>query len=249
MKNQPLQKFRRDKMGEQRMEREMACPEKRDGADAMEELLKQVVLAAHSGNEPVTVKEIPPSLRVVGVGTDATVVWHPDRPKQVFKVYAEGRLEKKEREREVYRRLGESPRFCRCFGEGPNYLILSYEEGPTLYECLEQGIFIPEQVIADVEEARLHAREKGLNPRDIHLKNVILQNGRAKLVDLSEFLLPGDDHRWDHLVQAYHDFYPLIQGRKIPAWLLEWVKKSYYAQASSDFSVQEFGRRFIRLFT
>jgi hypothetical protein len=231
------------------MEWEMACSWKRDGDDAMEALLKQVVLAAHSGNKPVTIKQIPSSLRLVGVGTDAAVVLHPDQPEQVFKVYAEGRLEKKEREREVYRRLGESPRFCRCFGEGTNYLILSYEKGPTLYECLEQGISIPEQVIADVEEARRYARERGLNPRDIHLKNVILQNGRAKVVDVSEYLLPGDDRRWDHLVQAYQDFYPLIRGKKIPSWLLEWVKKSYFAQVSPDFSVQEFGRRFIRMFT
>src|SRR5690606_26217314 len=47
-------------------------------------------------------------------------------------------------------------------------LVLSYEEGKTLFDCILEGIHIPEQVIQDVEEAREYARSKGLNPRDIH---------------------------------------------------------------------------------
>ena len=58
----------------------------------------------------------------------------------------------------------------------------------TLFDCVLQGIHIPEQVINDVEDAREYVRNKGLNPRDIHLKNILLQNGRAKILDVSEYI-------------------------------------------------------------
>jgi hypothetical protein len=85
-----------------------------------------------------------------------------------------------------------------------------------------------------------------LNPRDIHLKNVLLQDGHAKIIDVSEYVKPGNDGRWDHLVQSYHLYYPYIAGRKIPVWMLEMVKRAYYMQkGTGDFSVQEFGRQLL----
>ncbi|MBA4492807.1 serine/threonine protein kinase [Paenactinomyces guangxiensis] len=213
----------------------------------IESQLKQIDFHVNPGNELVTIKWVPPVFHLIGWGTDAVVVQHPDGPDRVFKVFARERLHKKENEYDVYQRIGQSPYFARCFAKGENYLVLSYEEGPTLYQCLEQGIVIPEQVIADVEDARTYARSRGLNPRDIHLKNVLLQNGRAKLIDVSEFLQPGDDGRWDHLVQGYRDFYHLIKGKKIPSWVIELVKKTYYMQVTDEFSVSEFGRRFVQL--
>lgn len=209
--------------------------------------LKQIDFHANEGTDLVTINRVPPVFKLIGRGTDAVVVQHPDLPDRVFKVFASERVQKKEIEYLVYQRLGNSPYFSRCLGQGENYLILSYEAGPTLYECIEQGIMIPEQVIHDVEEARSYARSVGLNPRDIHLKNVLLQNGRAKIIDVSEYLNQGNDGRWDHLVQGYRDFYPLIQGKKIPAWLIELVKKTYYLQVTDEFSVTEFGRRIVQM--
>src|SRR5690606_23992909 len=123
----------------------------------------------------------------------------------------------------------------------------SYERGPTLYQCLEEGIVIPRQIITDVDHACRYARSRGLNPRDIHLKNVLLQDGRAKLIDVSEYLNPGNDHRWQYLVQGYEQFYSLIRGKKIPTWIIELVKNAYYHQASDQFSVVEFCQRFIQM--
>ncbi len=54
------------------------------------------------------------------------------------------------------------------YGEGENYLIISYENGQNLYDCLLNGVHIPFQVINDVDNARLYAFDQGLNPRDIH---------------------------------------------------------------------------------
>lgn len=214
-------------------------------------LLEQVSFRVYAENLPVTDIEIPSELRLIGTGTDAIVVQDPNDVTVVYKVFHPDRLWKKENEWKAYQQLGDSPYFAKCYGKGYNYLILSYEQGNTLLECLEQGIEIPEQVIQDVEEARQYARSVGLNPRDIHLKNVILQEGRAKILDISEYVLPGNDHRWDHLVEAYRQFYPLIQGTKIPTWMIEYVKKSYLNQnrKKNSFSVTEFGKKLFQLFS
>lgn len=83
---------------------------------------------------------------------------------------------------------------------------------------------MPEQVILDVEKAREFVRSKGLNPRDIHLKNVLMQDGRAKVLDVSEYVKEGDDKRWEHLVWAYHTFYSGISEVKVPSWILDTIK-------------------------
>jgi hypothetical protein len=212
----------------------------------LEAQLKQIDIHANPNNEPVTIHWIPPEFRLIGVGTDAIVVQRPDRKDRVLKVFAPERVHKKEIEFEIYQKIGNSPYYCKCFGHGENYIELSYEEGFTLYECLEQGINIPLKVISDVEAAGAHAVSVGLNPRDIHLKNILLQRGGAKLIDVSEYKKPGNDGRWDFLVQGYKEFYHLIKGKKIPAWLMELVKKTYYIQASDEFSVSEFGKKYIQ---
>lgn len=209
--------------------------------------INQIQLQANQDNQLVTVQYIPEDLQLVGVGTDAVVVRSPLLPQYAWKVFAPQRIEKKNMEYEVYQRLGSSPFFATCYAQGDNYLCLSYEEGLTLYQCLEEGIIIPEQVILDVEEARQYARNRGLNPRDIHLKNVLLQNGRAKLIDVSEYRKPGNDRRWEYLVEGYERFYHLIRGKKIPTWVIELVKNAYYSQISEQFSVVDFCQRFIQL--
>ena len=212
----------------------------------VEEVIREMVFYANSENEPVTIEYIPSGLSLVGYGTDAVVVRHQDLQDRVFKVFADDRLHKVDQEFNVYQKLGESLYFARCYQKGDNYLLLSYEQGMNLYECLCEGIEIPEQVIIDVERARREVRLKGLNPRDIHLKNVLLQQGRGKLLDVSEYLKPGNDRRWDDLVEAYYEFYPLIRGHKVPVWLMESVKMMYARKKSPSFSVREFGRKFIK---
>ena len=64
---------------------------------------------------------------------------------------------------QVYENLGASPYFSSCYGFHDNYLILSFEEGTTLYDCLLQGISIPKQAMEDVEQAREYVRQKELN--------------------------------------------------------------------------------------
>jgi hypothetical protein len=213
----------------------------------VEHLIKQIALTANAGNELVSIIYIPAQFELLGVGTDAVVVRHTLYPAYAWKVFADERIAKKTAEYEVYQRLQESSFFATCFAQGGNYLCLSYEAGPTLYQCLEEGIVIPPQVIDDVAAACHFARERGLNPRDIHLKNVILQHGRAKLLDVSEYMKPGNDRRWEYLVTGYQHFYSLISGKKVPTWLIERVKNAYYQQYDEQFSVMAFCQRMLQL--
>lgn len=214
----------------------------------VENVIKDIQVLSSKNNNPVTVKGDSDLLKCVGVGTDAAVFHIEGDTQYVYKVFSADKLETMEREKQVYERLGESVYFPIYYGAGSNFLILSYEKGITLYDCLLKGIHIPRQVIADVEEARAYAISKGLNPRDIHLKNILLHEGRGKLLDVSEYLKEGNDHRWTYLKKGYEEHYDLIDGKEVPLWLIETVRKWYNQKQDSPFDFQEFVQKLIRLF-
>lgn len=216
--------------------------------DTVEQLLAAVRIRARANNEPIAIEHIPAPLRLLGSGTDAVVVQHPALPERAFKIYAPETVSCLADEYEAYRHLAGSPYFATCLGRGAFYLVLSYEPGPTLYECLVQGIPVPERAMADVEVARDYARQVGLHPKDIHLKNVLLQGDRARILDVSKYVAPGDaDRVWDHLAEGYRRFYPLIRGKRIPVWVIEMVKRRYKAQPKEQFSLDLFGAKMLRI--
>lgn len=204
-----------------------------------EELLTQVTLRGKAENQPVELLNLPHQMEIVGIGTDGAVLRIKGEEQRVYKFFPDDRLNKLDQEYAVYQKLGGNHFFSKCLGKGHNYLILSYEEGPTLYQCLEKGILIPKQVIQDVEDARDFVRQQGLNPRDIHLKNVILQSGRAKLIDVADYTKSGDDGRWDHLREGYEKYYHLIREKTIPLWVLDLVRRRYLSQ-EKGFSIPSF---------
>jgi hypothetical protein len=216
--------------------------------EAVEEVLRAIRIRARAGNEPIVIEHIPAPLRLLGSGTDAVVVQHPGLPERAFKIYAPETVGCLADEYDAYQRLAGSAYFAACLGRGDFYLVLSYEPGPTLYECLVQGIPVPEQAMADVEAARRCARQVGLHPKDIHLKNVLLQGDRGRILDVSKYVAPGDEDRvWDHLAEGYRRFYPLIRGRRIPVWVIETVKRRYKAQPKEQFSLDVFGAKMLRI--
>lgn len=204
--------------------------------------LSAVTVTAQPDNEPVTIVGMADSFRCIGVGTDAAVFQSENFPEYAFKVYAEGKKDKLEAEAQVYEQIGQSVYFSTCYGRNEHMLVLKFEKGPTLFDCLLQGIYVPEQAIVDVEKARDYIREIGLNPRDIHLKNIILQDGRAKLLDVSEYIKPGNDFRWEHLKKAYQEYYPIIDGKPVPFWLLDTIRKWYHHWNRYSASFEEFMR-------
>jgi hypothetical protein len=225
----------------------LTTPEEKAVAASIERLLDELDVHVGPAHEPVSVTVTPP-LQLIGRGRDAAVVQHPLLPDRVFKVYAPENLGRLDDEYRAYRRLAGCRFFPVCIGRGPRHLVLSYEAGPTLYDCVVQGIPIPNQVMLDVEDARRHARAVGLRPKDVHLRNVVVQAGRAKLLDVAQYGLPTDEDRvWDHLVLAYRYVYPLLRGRRIPASLLELVKRQYKVWCSKSVRFGGLVRRLLRL--
>ncbi|SDX05199.1 serine/threonine protein kinase [Paenibacillus sp. CF384] len=214
----------------------------------VEEVLRDIEVVGHDNNKPVSVIGFAEDLRCIGIGTDAAVFYHLNTPNYAYKVYSAQSLEKKEAEAEIYKRLEGSPYFAQCYGAGPNYLVLSFEQGLTLYDCLLQGVSVPEQVIEDVEHAREYVRSLGLNPRDIHLKNVLLHEGRGKVLDVSEYIKEGNDSRWEHLVWTYKHFYPLISEVQVPLWILETITNWYNRIDTASFGIEDFSKRVSQLF-
>jgi hypothetical protein len=194
------------------------------------ELLPQLQLHSNSThNDPVTIDRVPTPWQKLGAGNYAAVFAHPDYLHQVVKIYAPG-MPGFEEEIEVYRRLGTHPAFSECLYAGKNFLVLKRLYGTTLYDSVHQGLSIPPQVIIDIDRALDDARARGLNPSDIHGRNVMMDRGRGFVVDVSDFLQQGTCLKWRDLKRAYYWLYrPIIQPLKlrIPYPLLDVVRKSY----------------------
>jgi hypothetical protein len=194
------------------------------------ELLPQIQLYSNSThNNPVVVDRVPSPWQKLGAGNYAAVFSHPDYSQQVVKIYAPD-MPGFEEEIEVYRRLGTHPAFSECLYAGANFLVLKRLYGTTLYDSVQQGLIIPPQVIADIDRALDDARNRGLNPSDVHGRNVMMHEGRGFVVDVSDFLHQGTCLKWRHLKRAYYWLYrPIIQPLKlrIPYPFLDVVRKSY----------------------
>jgi hypothetical protein len=194
-----------------------------------QELLTQIHIQSSGTHNPVMVNTVPSPWQILGAGNYAVVFSHPDYPQQVVKVYAPD-LAGFEEETEVYRRLGVHPAFSECLYAGANFLVLKRLDGSTLYDCVQQGISIPKQVIEDIDRALHYTRIQGLNPFDVHGRNVMMYEGRGLVVDVSDFLHAGTCPKWQHLKQAYYWLYcPIIRPLRlrVPYPFLNIVRKSY----------------------
>lgn len=194
------------------------------------ELREHLVIASEHPHHPVVVYHCPEPWFCLGTGNYAAVVCHPDFPEWVVKVYAPNR-EGFEEEVEVYRRLGEHPAFSECYYAQDGILVLKRLHGTTLYDCAHQGIFISKRVITDIDQALEYVCRKGLNPHDVHGKNVMVgEDGRGLVVDISDFLKPEPCRAWWDLKRAYYWLYRPLIGTfrlKIPYGLLDQVRNVY----------------------
>jgi hypothetical protein len=199
--------------------------------------------------DPVHVKSQPDGWRCVGVGNTAAVFQPKDRPDLAVKVFAEGFEAVAAEEAGIYEQLGDTEYFPKFYGKGDRFLLIEYRPGRNLYDCLLQGVHIPEQVIFDVEEAIAYARRRGLNPADIHIKNVLLHEGRGVLVDVSDYRRENECKRWPSLKKAYYDYYQELYkpGMGVPSWVLETIRK-WYKATEGEGNIAAFAERIIRMF-
>lgn len=177
----------------------------------------------------VEVLKKPDGWLCAGAGNSAAVFRHGDYPDIAVKVFSDTCQHIAREESEVYRKLGNFFSYPQFYGSGKNFLIMQYIPGLSIYECLLRGIYIPEQIVRDIDEAILYARRQGLNPRNIHAKNILVHNGRGYVVDVSEYMKAGKCYHWDILKYVYYMFYNQYfrPGMKIPFWVLEYIRRGY----------------------
>jgi hypothetical protein len=194
-----------------------------------QQLLPQLQISSVDPHDPVIVDHLPSPWRLQGTGNYAAVVYHPDHPDKVVKVYAPQRPGFEE-EVEVYHRLGSHPAFSECLYAFGGVLVLKRLHGVTLYDCICKGLPIPEKVIRDIDQALDYARSRGLHPHDVHGRNVMMYQGRGLVVDVSDFLHEETCSKWKNLKRAYYWLYlPLLYPLRlrIPYFVLDFVRKSY----------------------
>lgn len=192
-------------------------------------LLPALRIESVSPHDPIVVRHVPSPWRVLGRGNYAAVLSHPDHPDLVVKVYAPGRPGF-EAEREVYRRLGDHPAYSECLYAENGFLVLRRLHGVTLYDSVHRGLPIPEQVIQDIDRALDYARSRGMHPHDVHGRNVMMQDGRGLVVDVSDFLKEEDCTKWEDLKTAYRRVYrPLLMPLRlrVPYFALDAVRLAY----------------------
>lgn len=85
---------------------------------------------------------------------------------------------------------------------------MDYIEGLTLFECMSHGKLITTTDIKEIDHALSLAVARGLNPSDIHLRNIfITANGEVKIIDVARFRQRNNCRQWHDLKKAYYHLY------------------------------------------
>src|SRR5699024_9407385 len=100
--------------------------------------LAKITVTSQPNNEPVTISGNTDKLKCKSVGTDAAVFQSLYVPIYVFKKYAKDKLSKVKEEAYVYEIIGGSSFFPNYFASYDDFLVLSHEEGKTLFDCILQ---------------------------------------------------------------------------------------------------------------
>lgn len=190
-------------------------------------LLKNIRVRSN-GLDFVTVGGEDENFELVGCGCSSAVFRSKNQPEIAVKIYSPGYVQEAFMEVMAYKKIKGIPCFPRLYLYGRNYLAIEYIEGTSLYDCLIQGIEIPEHLITQVDGAIAQAKARGLAPSDVHFKNIILNGDRITLIDLSDYLSAKHISRWERLKFFYKTLYrPLLKGYKIPKWLIDVSRKTY----------------------
>ncbi|AWB29411.1 serine/threonine protein kinase [Clostridium botulinum] len=180
-------------------------------------------------SDPIKVEFVPKPWILLGCGNYAGVFTHPDFDNLAIKIYASGRDGLRE-EIEVYKTIGEHPAYSKLLYSKNNYLILKRLKGITFYNSLIKGIKIPKHIIKDIDNALEYARERGLNPHDVHAKNVMIVNNRGVVVDISDFKHKEYCCLWHDFKKAYYKLYiPFVYKLDIPIpnFVLDTIRRMY----------------------
>lgn len=169
-----------------------------------------------------------PNLEFIGAGRSA-YVFRIKNTDKVIKVFFPSFTKIAKEEAEIYKILDNIPYYPNIYGSGRNYLVIDYIEGHTLFNCLEKGYPITNENIREIDIALNLAINKGLNPSDVHLRNIILTpKGSIRMIDVARFRQTKNCTQWNELKTAFHKLYKRrIFPKKIPALLLNFIALLY----------------------
>jgi len=153
-----------------------------------------------------TIESLPSELDLIGTGRSAFVFRVRGTDRVIKKFYPSFRT-LAELEGGIYAQLTDFPTYAQVYEYGADYIVLEYIEGQTLFECLVSGTYIPESVLTTVDTALAQARSVGLNPSDIHLRNILLTANGTRIIDVARFRQTEPCTQWDDLKKAYHYVY------------------------------------------
>ncbi|MFX3673388.1 MAG: protein kinase family protein [Paenisporosarcina sp.] len=185
--------------------------------DTYSELAKTVIISSKKNR----LLHYDDSLTLVGTGRSAFVFRIKSSSKVIKIFFPEFTYIAKE-EAEIYRVLRDISYFPTIYDSGLNYLVIDYVEGYTLFECINYGIPITEYHISEIDQALSLASDRGLNPSDIHLRNILItSNNEIKLIDVARFKQTKNCTQWNDLKFAYRHLYKKrFFPKKIPAPLM-----------------------------
>ncbi|QHZ47890.1 protein kinase domain-containing protein [Bacillus sp. NSP9.1] len=171
----------------------------------------------------------PDDLELIGKGRSAYVFKLTECGRDMaLKVFFPEFTDIAQKEAEIYQKLADSPYYPDIYETGHSYILMEYIKGHTFYECLNQGIPIEEEMIREVDRALHYARQQGLNPSDIHLRNLILTpSGAVKVIDVARFRQTKECRQWDDLKTAYRYYKKRKFPQKLPKLWMEMIAFLY----------------------
>jgi predicted Ser/Thr protein kinase len=169
-----------------------------------------------------------PSLEFIGAGRSAFVFKIISTDK-VLKVFFPSFTHIALEEAAIYNVLKDTPYYPKMYDSGINYIVIDYVQGNTLFSCLEKGLPITNENIREIDTALKLARNKGLNPSDVHLRNIFLTpEGNIKMIDVARFRQTKKCSQWNDLKTAFYKLYKhRIFPKKIPTFLLNLLALLY----------------------
>nr|WP_245837215.1 protein kinase family protein [Virgibacillus phasianinus] len=190
------------------------------------DLVKSIELKIDKNNISLLDKD--PSLEYLGAGRSA-IVFKIKFTNKALKVFFPDCTGIAKEEAEIYEILKGNKYYPTLYEAGDNFLLIDYIEGYTLFECLSQGIKLSESTIIEIDRALSLARETGLNPSDIHLRNIILTpEGKVMLIDVARFRQVKDCRQWTDLKNAFFTCYNKTYfPKKIPVSMLNTIAYFY----------------------
>ncbi|MCK1994778.1 protein kinase family protein [Peribacillus muralis] len=169
-----------------------------------------------------------PSLTLIGKGRSA-YVFRIHSTNKALKVFFPDQIQTAKVEADIYKTVQAIDYYPTLYAAGMNYLVIDHIEGNTLFECLTLGIPITEENIEEIDLALQLARKEGLNPSDIHLRNIfITSEKKVKIIDVARFKQVKSCKQWHDLKSAFHHFYSKsFFPKKIPGFILNTIAAIY----------------------